>query len=264
MKKNIFAVLFCFIFVTSLSAYNITEAKKAAAVAGGQILTSLLFLDRNQFEPKFSAQFGIGLHDPVVSVSSLWLQDRYLGDKTAHSSALTLVNRIVAQQVAQEFNTTESMGYLVAAAMNIGGIWRLSEGPVKTALIDYKLWGALANMVEQRFLEAAFTPAVAQLGTGIVTGGLSLSLASRNDVSHIRNAFVIESGIRVLPGILGIWAPAGFVQHATNLALGIPVIAFGKSMQQGAKKEFVMATGMSFGISSVYTLMSVLLQKIEN
>ncbi len=261
MRKIIFGVLLCSASVQALNIYNETEVKETAALVGLQMLTGLLPDNDFTFGPKFGVQFGAGVHNPVAAALVLGAEYARHGGPSTLSVASSMFNRALAQNLAERCNTTETNGYVVAAAVNAVGISILSDGPLRQGLIQWKLCGALVNGLEKEFLKQGMDPASAGLMTSSVTGGLAALLliahsstippgtidakqlrAARQINLNVATTLVAETGFRLLPSMMS--------AETMKLVLGLPLYWIAQRMPEGVLKTFAVNTGISFMIGT--------------
>lgn len=253
--------IFCLIvsFQVYGLSFNKTDIQRAAKVLTAQWFANTLLKDVDQFDEKFSVHIGVALHDPWVSLVGLAIETNSKG-VSASSSSGTIMNRVIAQGLSEQYHIPESVGYLGAAAVDAALIFVIppkgsSWIGFRNCLIEFKLVGALSNSVQQMFIEQGNSPDAASLTTAFVTA------VAASNINHrvLKRALVIETGIRMLPSVWSLLQISDTARNWGTVLGSIPLIAYSRSMRLGLKKDFVSATGMAFLIGNVYKLMGTLL-----
>lgn len=259
MRRNIFGILGILGFSMAGNAYNFTDVMQYNALGIGHAL--VYWIPEPYFEEKFSMQFGLAIHDPAMALVVLGAQG-YLKDSAASISAgATTLNRVIAKQLAKHYQVPESQGYFLAAGVDLAMIPFLpTQGPLgifRASLVDFKVIGALANGVEQFYIENGKPSEIAGLSTALRAGLLGMTLAGVGINHKVSRALIIESGIRLLPNVLELTSAHPILKEVVVISAGIPMIQLARSMAPGLKQNFVMATGMAFLIGLTHRLMGL-------
>lgn len=223
-----FSVLFfCFTVTTGLYADSNSIAKMLVWTAVPWVLDAGLGEQARTSHVASNAllvgEFSAAFQSPILGIVSHGTMRAFQGDQRAGFVATYVVSKVAANLISEELDLPKSQGHFAAAGLGVV----LSSIPLGGAMsefqahmAEYTIVSSLADSGEAYWVEQGYTVEQAALTTGLVLAGASGMAAQIPEARTLVTAMALESGFRVIPTLLKLYAA-----DVTGL-IGVPLMIF--------------------------------------